>query len=269
MERSVFNRDGLALSVATKGTGQPFVFQHGLCGAAGQPLEVFPGGSGWRCLTVESRGHGQSQAGDTGLFTISTFADDVAAFVESLNSGPVVLGGISMGAAIALRIAVVRPELVNGLVLARPAWVDQPAPANMAPNLEVGRLLRDHAPDDALREFDRSDTARRLAGEAPDNLASLRGFFARQPIAVTSALLLAIAGDGPGVSRAAIAAIKVPTLVIGHGQDAIHPLAMARELALLIPGARFAQITPKAENVARYRQDFTAALAGFLKESGP
>ena len=174
-----------------------------------------------------------------------------------------------MGAAIALRVAVTRPELVKGLILARPAWVDQPAPANMAPNLEAGQLLREHDPDAALRAFDRSDTARRLAGVAPDNLASLRGFFARQPIAVTAALLLAIAADGPGVSRASIAAINIPTLVIGHGRDAIHPLAMARELAGLIPGARFAEITAKAENVAGYRQDFEAALAGFLKDFGP
>ena len=46
-----------------------------------------------------------------------------------------------MGAAIALRLAVKQPELVRALVLARPAWVTEPAPPNMQAYAEVGELL--------------------------------------------------------------------------------------------------------------------------------
>jgi pimeloyl-ACP methyl ester carboxylesterase len=265
MERAKFEREGLALSVASTGNGPAFVFQHGLCGAASQPAEVFPADIGWQCLTLECRGHGQAEAGDPDAFSIKTFADDLAAFVTQLHSGPVVLGGISMGAAIALRLAVTRPDLVRGLVLARPAWVDQAAPDNMAPNAEVGRLLRDYPPEEAAARFADSPTALRLAQEAPENLASLRSFFSRQPISVTQALLLAISADGPGVSRDEISAINMPTLVIGHQLDAVHPLSMTKEFAVLIPGATLVEITPKAENLDRYRSGFAAALAGFLK----
>ncbi len=266
MERGIFRSDGLALSVARTGHGLPFVFQHGLCGAAGQPAEVFPEDRQCQCLTLECRGHGVSEAGDPAAFSIARFSDDVAGFVATLGR-PVVLGGISMGAAIALRLAVTRPELVTAMVLARPAWIAEAGPGNLAPNAEVGKLLANHAPDEARRIFEASPTFARLAAEAPDNLASLMGFFAREPIAVTSALLSRISADGPGVSRDEIEGIRVPTLVIGHGRDAVHPLAMAEELAALIPQARFAKITPKADDVSRYRSEFRAALSTFLTEN--
>lgn len=266
MERSSLHHDGVALSVARTGRGAPFLFQHGLCGAAGQPADVFPEDSGYQCVTLECRGHGQSQPGDTGLFSIARFASDVAQAAEAFG-GPIVIGGISMGAAIALRLAVKRPGLVKALVLARPAWVAEAAPDNLKPNAEVGRLLAAHAPAEALRLFEASALHARLAREAPDNLASLRGFFTREPVSVTSALLTRISADGPGVTRDDIAGIAMPTLVIGHGRDAIHPLGMAEDLASLIPVARLVRITPKADDAARYRSDFRAALSTFLREN--
>lgn len=262
-----FEREGLKLAVHDRGNGLPVVFQHGLCGDAAQPADVFPFDLPARCLTLECRGHGASEAGDTSRFSIATFADDIAAWIESLNLGPVVIGGISMGAAISLRLAATRPDLVRALVLARPAWVAEAAPANMAPNAAVGDLLGHFPSEEARQRFDALDIASELQARAPDNLASLRGFFARQPQAVTAALLTRISADGPGVSRQEIADIAIPTLVIGTDVDAIHPIAHAQTLATLIPGARIARITPKALDKQRYTQDFRAALAHFISET--
>ena len=264
---SVFPRHGLSLAVHDRGSGLPAVFQHGLCGDAGQPAEVFPFDLPARCLTLECRGHGGSEAGDSECFSLQTFADDLASWLDNLALGPVVLGGISMGAAIALRLAIVRPDLVRALVLARPAWIAEAGPTNMEPNALVGALLAGYDPAEARARFEASGTARDLAAAAPDNLASLRGFFSREPQAVTAALLARISADGPGVSRADIAALRIPTLLIGTEADAIHPLGHAETLAALIPGARLARITPKALDKPRYVQDFRAALAQFLSEN--
>jgi pimeloyl-ACP methyl ester carboxylesterase len=80
-----------------------------------------------------------------------------------------------MGAAIASRLAVIRPDLVRALVLVRPAWVANDAPAKMVPNAEVGALLAQRPADTARAIFAQSATARRLAREAPDNLAIADG----------------------------------------------------------------------------------------------
>ena len=264
--RSFETDDGTCLSVDVAGDGMPVVFQHGLCGNANQTAETFPPDIGFRRITVEARGHGRSQAGPPERLSIVTFASDIARYVETALVGPVVIGGISMGAAVALRLAVTRPDLVRALILARPAWLTVSAPDNMAPNAEVGRLLETLPPQEAMATFLAGPVGKRLATDAPDNLASLAGFFSREPIAVTAALLTAISNDGPDVTEADLARIAVPTLVIGHERDVIHPIAHAHVLADLIPSARVVQITPKAESRAHYVADFRRAMSTFLKE---
>jgi pimeloyl-ACP methyl ester carboxylesterase len=158
-----------------------------------------------------------------------------------------------------------RPDLVRGLVLARPAWVIAANPANNAANAFVGQLLQDHAPSKAREIFEASAMAKELSVAAPDNLASLRSFFSREPTDITAQLLSRIAADGPGESEAEVMAIQKPTLVIGHGRDVVHPLAHARELAALIPTAKLVEITAKADNLDAYVKDFRTSLATFLK----
>lgn len=257
-------RDGVRLSVRSVGEGRPMLWQHGLCGDAGQTAEVFPAGLGWRGVTVECRGHGGSDLGPGEALSLAGFAEDLAAWAEAV--APLPVGGISMGAALALRLAATRPTLVRALVLARPAWVAGAAPANMAPYRLAAELLGRMPPGMARLAFEGSAMGRRLAAEAPDNLASLRAILSRAPTEGTRALLARIGADGPGVTRDEIARIAVPTLVIGHGRDLCHPLSMAEDLAGLIPGARLAVIAPKAEGRDAYLGGFREALAAFLKE---
>jgi pimeloyl-ACP methyl ester carboxylesterase len=257
--------DGTTLSLHEAGSGRPMVFQHGLCGDANQPAQVFPRDAGYRHVTLECRGHGTSYSGPLDRLSIATFAEDIAGMIIAKGLGPCVVGGISMGAAIALRLAVVRPELVSAMVLARPAWVTNAAPANMAPNALVGELLRYHPADKARALFETTSTATQLSKVAPDNLASLRGFFSRQPVAVTAELLCRISADGPGVSADDLARITVPTLIVGTAQDFVHPMDHARTLAQLIPNARLAEITPKGVDASAYQADFRSALETFLK----
>jgi pimeloyl-ACP methyl ester carboxylesterase len=261
----VHRNAGLRFAVSETGEGRPIIFQHGLCGDASQMADVFPADGGWCCTTLECRGHGKSEAGAPAHFSISTFAADVASLIEARGLPPIVIGGISMGAVIALRLAVLRPELVSALVLARPAWFYEAAPANMQPNAVVGELLRRFPPDQARARFEASELARQLEEEAPDNLASLQGFFSREPISITRELLCRISADGPGVSSDGIGSISVPALIIGHKRDLVHPLSIAQALAALIPRVNLVEITAKADSRERYCDDFRQALAAFLK----
>jgi pimeloyl-ACP methyl ester carboxylesterase len=112
-----------------------------------------------------------------------------------------------------------------------------------------------------------SQTAAHLKSSAPDNLASLMGFFARKPIATTAALLQRISNDGPGVTEQQVRALKIPTLIIASAQDAIHPLAHARALHDMITHSRLVEITPKGVDKPRYIHEFQSTLLKFFEEN--
>lgn len=257
-------RNGLRLAVHGGGSTDPaLVFQHGLCGDAGQVAEAMAGLAPQRWTCLECQGHGASDLGQTP--SIADFAQDVAVLIESLP-GPVMLGGISMGAAIATRLAVIRPDLVRALLLVRPAWVTEAAPTNMAPNAEVGDLLSRFAASEARHRFTESATAKRLRTEAPDNLASLMGFFDRLPQPATARLLTIISADGPGISPADLRALRLPVLICATDEDAIHPAAHAQSLANLIPQSQLAHLPPKGRDKPAHLAALAAAMTRFLKE---
>lgn len=265
MKRQTLIRDGVSLAwYDSGGAGTPIFFQHGLCGDINQTSEAIP--ASLRLITLECRAHGASEPGPLNKLSIATFADDIAALITELGLGPIILGGISMGAAIAARLAVHRPDLVRALALVRPAWLASAAPPNMQPNAEISALLAQLSPDAARAAFRASPTYDHLAKTAPDNLASLLSFFGREPIANTAALLQAIAADGPGITEPDLAALTVPSLVIGTQHDAIHPLPMATRLAALIPGAKLVQATPKSIDKPGYLADLHKALAAFSED---
>jgi pimeloyl-ACP methyl ester carboxylesterase len=258
------HRDGMRLAVHGGGTeGPALVFQHGLCGDARQVAEAMAGLAPQRWTCVECPGHGASDMDPAP--SIASFADHVAALAETLG-GPVALGGISMGAAIATRLAVTRPDLVRALVLVRPAWVTEAAPPNMAPNAEVGALLERLPADQAQAVFADSATARDLAATAPDNLASLKGFFTRDPLADTARLLTAISADGPGITPGDLEVLSLPTLVCATSEDAIHPAAHAEALARMIPKSRLVHLPPKGRDKPAHLAALAAAMRQFLKE---
>jgi pimeloyl-ACP methyl ester carboxylesterase len=264
---AIMLRDDAALRVFDTGQGGlAIVFQHGLGGDAAQVAQNFPDSPSRRRLTVECRAQGGSGAGSKRPFSIAMFADDVLAAADAAGLDRFVAGGISMGAAIAVNLASRYPERVIGLVLVRPAWAFEAAPQNMRPYVEVAGLIRDRPLDEARDAFAASATPARFRAEAPDNLASLLGFFARENATVFAEVMQAIANDGAGVTQAAASGLAIPTLVVGSGVDLVHPLAIARSLADAIPDAAFVEVTPKADDKDRHFTEVRAAIARFLDD---
>ena len=81
------------------------------------------------------------------------------------------------------------------------AWVDQPAPANLAPHRKIAALMATHDAASARLHFETTDTANDIAKTSPDSLTSLLGFFDRQPTGPTRPLRAASGHAGPAVGR--------------------------------------------------------------------
>jgi pimeloyl-ACP methyl ester carboxylesterase len=203
--------------------------------------------------------------GDPARLSIAHFAKDVATLLDHLCIEKALLGGISLGAAISMRLAASIPSRVRALIIARPAWVDEPAPPTMKPYLLVAELLKQYGREEGLRRFADSETRAAVESVSPDNAASLRSFFSRRDEESSVELLSRIPKDGPGLSAQDIASIGIPTLVIGNAEEYVHPLRYASQLKDLIPGATLQVITSKTVDKALYKSQFRETLACFFE----
>lgn len=101
-----------------RGQGEPLVLLHG--GAVDSRFfdrNVPALADRFRLITTDLWGHGRT-ADREGGFSLESFATDVGELIERVAGGPVHLLGHSIGAAVALTVALRRPDLVRRLVLA-------------------------------------------------------------------------------------------------------------------------------------------------------
>jgi pimeloyl-ACP methyl ester carboxylesterase len=256
--------DGCRLHFVDAGHGTPVLWQHGLGATQAQVAEVFPDSSALRRITLECRGHAESDLGAPEELSIRQFADDALGLLDHLGVKRAAVGGISLGAAIAIFLAVHHPGRFDRLIVARPAWLDDSAPERLAIYRDVAELLPRFGPQEGLRRLQASGRYRRLLEESPDNAASMRSFFQRARPETTVALLATLPNQGSGVSREQLSRLSLPTRVIANEGDYVHPLGLATELAGLIPGATLKVIPSKGATGGGYVTAFRATLADFL-----
>ena len=100
---------------------------------------------GNRVVCVDLLGHGRSdRPEDLRLYSMPLFARQVAALLDHLEQSSAVVGGTSLGANVALELAVREPERVRGLFIEMPV-LDNALPgvaATFAPMLLGLRLVR-------------------------------------------------------------------------------------------------------------------------------
>jgi non-heme chloroperoxidase len=80
------------------GTGQPVVFSHGwpLNADSWEAQMFFLASNGYRCIAHDRRGHGRSSQPWNGN-DMDTYADDLAALIETLDLKGAILVGFSTG----------------------------------------------------------------------------------------------------------------------------------------------------------------------------
>ncbi|MBM3834569.1 MAG: alpha/beta hydrolase [Verrucomicrobia bacterium] len=262
----VFHYDDIEFHYRDSGAGVPFFFQHGLGAEAGQPFGIFRPPDGIRLLAFDCRGHGQSRpVGDLQKIGLAQSADDLRALMDFLKLPRAIVGGISMGAAIALNFALRNPERVLGLVLSRPAWLDSPNPWNVTMFSLVARLLREHGPKRGQELFQQTAEYADALRSYPDTARSLYLQF-ENPRAVENAVNLErIPRDSPSSDRRQWASIKAPALILANRLDPIHPFEYGEVYARSIPGAEFQEIASKSENAEQHVRDVQRHIESFLR----
>ena len=95
---TITTKDGTQIYYKDWGAGPPVVFSHGwpLSADMWEAQMLFLSSKGYRCIAHDRRGHGRSSQPWTGN-DMDTYADDLAALIESLDLKGAVLVGFSAG----------------------------------------------------------------------------------------------------------------------------------------------------------------------------
>jgi len=249
------------------------VLLHGLGGDLSQLWGVTAGEVGGRpapILAADAREHGRTLSANVGPLSFEMMAQDVTSLADNLQLGPkLVLVGVSMGAAAALSVATQNPGRVHGLVLLRPAWLNQPLPDNLRVFPEVARLLRAEGPVRGRAIFQESGRYREIEAISPSGAASLLGQFDQPGAEARVRRLEEMPSSVPYQDPRSVRGLSAPVLVIGAPSDPVHPMSYAEELASLVPGSRLAFLTSRDYSPERNRADLEAAVNAFLADLAP
>ncbi len=264
----VFEHDSIRFYYTDEGNGIPLVFEHGLGRDQTHAAELIQPEEGIRIISLDCRGHGQTvPVGDPGKISFSDFADDVAALMDRLGIRAFAAGGISMGAGIAMNLAIRYPERISGLVLVRPAWLDQPNPDNLKHFAIIARYLRDFGAEQGLREFRLSPEYVLLQKEKPQVLVMMENEFMQAGAAERVVRYEKLPWDVPNSNPQEWEKISAATLVIGCKEDYVHPYAFARRLSQAIPKAILVEVPAKTVDAGIYVSMSRDAIIRFLKRN--
>jgi pimeloyl-ACP methyl ester carboxylesterase len=260
-----------AVNLVEVGEGDPVLLVHGLGGCWQNWLENIPLlARRHRVIVPDLPGFGASPMPGWEI-SISAYGRLLHLLCETLDTGPVVLVGNSMGGFVSAEVAVSEPTRVRKLALVSAAGVSHARMAR-APAETAGRMVRAAAPL-ALRYRERALQRPGLRHRVFRNLF-------HKPNALRTELIWEIANQGiqsPGLVAAlgALAGydildrlddIEIPTLIVWGQDDHVVPPADALEYARLIPHARleiFARCghLPMAERPVRFNRLLESFLA--------
>jgi pimeloyl-ACP methyl ester carboxylesterase len=289
-ERTVTTEDGVALSVHEHGPEQPgvtVVLAHGYVQSSrlwnGQVRDLLAARPDAKVVTYDHRGHGRSGPSAREGATLEQLGRDLAAVLDAVApTGPVVVGGHSMGGMTIMALAEQRPELVGDRIagvafvatssggLADVTW-GMPAP--------VARLVKRALP--ALNEravrAEQKGKPRRLSpletrlifgkgadpADVRETLEVMAGCSAE-----TVAAFLATFSDHDGGQ--ALKALDVPAVVLVGDADRLCPLEHSRAIADALPQAELA-VYPGAGHMVQLerRREVSTRLADLVDRAVP
>jgi (E)-2-((N-methylformamido)methylene)succinate hydrolase len=229
------------------GKGRPVLFVHGTAAAVWGDLPLQVAGFA-RAITYERRGFVPAgaavpaRAAVPPLTRLPPHADDAAELLAAVAGAPALLVGWSIGGVIALEVALRWPQRVAGLVLLEPPLHAKRHPdANLFSGV-VGSIVlgvlagRERGGRRFSRWVFREADGRCSLDHAPRDV---REAVARNAAAVCAELS---GGTGEHLKLAALAALRVPTVVFAGGRSQAFLRAGAKRAAQAVQGAEYIEL---------------------------
>jgi 3-oxoadipate enol-lactonase len=256
--------NGITLAYDDRGAGSPLVFLHAfpLNRTMWTPQELALS-SQFRIITVDLRGHGESDA-PLWRYTLDQTADDVLALMDVLSVRQAVLVGLSMGGYILFAFYRRYAERVKGLVLA-----DTRAQADTAEvkdgRFQMAQVAYSKGPAAIADLMIPKLLSPASINTNPDLVRTVRAMIEGNQVSGIAGDLMAMAERPDSIPF--LNQIACPAQIIVGELDTATPPADAKLMADRIPGARLS-IIPGAAHLANLEQPdrFTQIVRSFADE---
>jgi pimeloyl-ACP methyl ester carboxylesterase len=222
-------------------------------------------GSGYRVVTPDLRGYGQSKTRDTKT-GLDVFANDLIELAGHLRLERFVLGGLSMGGQIVMQLVKDHPGRVEALVLADTfAGLDTPE-AKQA-RYDTADRITEEGMESYAEELLPKMISKRTRVTRPDVETHVMTMMRNAPKEGAAAALRGRAERPdytPGLGK-----IEVPTLVVVGGEDEFTPVGDAELIHREVKTSTLVVVEGAGHlpNLER-ETEFDEALSTFLKSSG-
>jgi esterase len=232
--------NGIRIHYEENGEGAPILCIHGTGSSAliwGDAVERLA--ELGRVISYDRRGCTRSERPEPYERTsVAEQADDAAGLLESLGAAPAIVIGRSYGGAVAIDLALRRPDLVRALVLLEPADIELSAEASKWTEELIGRVREAVARDgiDAAGEA--------LINEVlgPDGWSTLPGPARDMFTHNSPAILAEMNGEPLDAGAEALAGIDRPALVVAAADSPPEFRDLCDGLVGALPDARFAPV---------------------------
>ena len=220
-------------AVTVRGRGETVVLMlHGLGGDRDQPLGLLGRHVDPRLTIVapDQRAHGETPTiGVAEDFRLDGLADDAVALLSSrgLQGRPLIVVGISMGAAVALRLLQRDDHDLRGALLIRPAFQTEPWPEHLLVFNQIAELLRAHGAAAGQDAFTSTPEYLRVAAVSATGAQSLKEQFTK-PHAVDRVVRLETVPANPSITWQGAWHPPCPVTVVGAEDDPVHPWPTAQ-----------------------------------------
>jgi pimeloyl-ACP methyl ester carboxylesterase len=260
-ELRTFDDDGVNLSYEIYGKGtRNMIFMHGLLmdSHLNRRLAEALAARGNRVILLDLPGHGRSDKPlRASEHRMDAYAERVIHLMDELKLKSAVIGGMSLGAGVALQVNLQAPERVKAMVIEMPV-LERATP--VAALLFTPWLIATHYAKPLIRGIRKA--SRHLPLERMGLLDQLMGPFQLEPEETAAVLHGVLVGPvAPTVEERK--RMTQPTLVIGHRSDRLHPFGDANRLSEQLPNAMLFE----AHSIAELRVSpdrITSEIADFL-----
>lgn len=232
------------LFAVVSGEGPAVVFLHGQLGThqVVGPL-VSPLADSFQIITPDVRGRGRSSCPHPEEHSWDRYADDVVAILDALDLEQATIGGVSLGAGIALKTALQHRERVRALVLYSSVYAGGDSGWSREQKAIQSQVL---------------EAAEAVMNRAPQSpkIASSPKWKRHDPMSLAAALI-GLDYAQPFAAVEDLSSVSVLTMII-PGTDSLHPRQVSEMYFKTIQNAIWSELEA---------QDFPTSLRSFLDRS--